>query len=123
MFELCCFCLFSSGTLLASGSDGSIHSLVIWHRTSVNCIPSSSSQNTNFDSTTVYSETWKHQQTFAAHPDIQDLDWDKQGKIIATVSVDNSVMVWNVQTGGKTKQSTGEIEYPYHCLLIINCHC
>ncbi|KAL1516544.1 hypothetical protein ABEB36_000450 [Hypothenemus hampei] len=78
----------NSGHFLASGSDDKL--VMIWRLTS-------EGSSSIFGSTKVNVETWKCVHTLNSHNgDVLDLAWAPHDGWLASSSVDNSVIIWNV---------------------------
>lgn len=82
------------GRVLASAGDESV--IFLWNENDIK------NQRTLDNDEDENKENWFAFKTFRGHlEDILDISWSKDGAVLISGSVDNSVIVWNVSTGEK----------------------
>jgi chromatin assembly factor 1 subunit B len=84
----------NDGQVLASAGDEAV--IFLWQENDIK------NQKTLDNDDCENKENWFVFKTFRGHlEDILDLAWSKDGSVLISGSIDNSVYVWNVSTGAK----------------------
>lgn len=99
----------SSGSTLASGGDDKI--IMLWNRGKG---PSAVFGNSGI---TQCHENWRTTATLRGHSgDILDLAWSPQDKWLASSSIDNNIIIWDIQNAPNVTMVTRMTRFTLKCL-------